>query len=198
MFPKMRAATKSKKTNPPSVGGVGSARGNTYQKKIAAWWLIRVLTQNTTLGAAFGLSAGMIPIRVFGQTDDPVDDIRVEFSDKSRFFIQCQRSVSLSHFFASEFGKTWEQFCQQIELAKESANPIRCVLCYEQSNAALTGLREVFGRARHDSDWTRLTGCARTQKEKRATATLSRLHTNVLNRFSFNWKNGCIHIQATI
>ena len=76
----MRVKT-SKKTRSSSAGGVAGARGNVYQKKAAAWWLTRVLTQNTTIGAGFGLSAGVLPIRVFGQTEDPVDDVRVEFGD---------------------------------------------------------------------------------------------------------------------
>jgi hypothetical protein len=55
------AVRQSRRANSPSAGGVGSSIGNVYQKKVAAWWLTRVLTQNTTIGAAFGLSAG-IPI----------------------------------------------------------------------------------------------------------------------------------------
>jgi hypothetical protein len=176
----MGAIKKSKKTNSPSAGGVGSARGNIYQKKVAAWWLTRVLTQNTTIGVAFGLSAGALPIRVFGQTEDPVDDVRVEFSDESRLFLQCKSSVSLSQNLTSEFGKAWAQFCQQVKRAKNSAYLVRCALCYEQPNSALTKLREVFGRARQDFRWTTLSGYARTKQEKVVTATLSRLHSKLL------------------
>jgi hypothetical protein len=176
----MGAVKKSKNTNSPSAGGVGSARGNVYQKKAVAWWLTRVLTQNKTIGAAFDLSAGVLPIRVFGQTEDPVDDVRIEFDDESRFFLQCKRSVSLSHNLESEFGKAWAQFCGQLKRTKGSANPVRCVLCYEESNSALAKLQEVFLRARQDSRWTRLSSCALTQKEKLATKILSRLHSKLL------------------
>jgi len=173
-----------KKTRSSSAGGTASARGNIYHKKVAAWWLTRVLTQNTTIGPAFGLSAGVLPIRVFGQTEDPVDDVRVEFSDESRFFLQCKRSVSLSQNPTSEFGKAWSQFCEQIKRAKDSGYPVRCVLCYEEPNSALAKLHEVFQRARQDSNWTRLTGCTNTQLEKSAATTLSRLHAKLLAKDS--------------
>lgn len=159
---------------------MASARGNVYQKKAAAWWLTRVLTQNKTIGAAFGLSAGVLPIRVFGQTEDPVDDVRIEFDDESRFFLQCKRSVSLSHNLTSEFGKAWVQFCEQLKRAKGSIYPVRCVLCYEEPNGALAKLKEVFQRACQNSEWTSLKGYTRTQKEKAATTTLSRLHSKLL------------------
>ena len=139
----MGAVKKSKNTNSPSAGGVGSARGNVYQKKAVAWWLTRILTQNTRVGAAFGLSVGMLPIRVSGQTEDPVDDMRVEFNDGSRFFLQCKRSVRLSDNLKSEFAKAWAQFCQQIKSSKDSVRPVRCILCYEEPNSALTKLDEV-------------------------------------------------------
>ena len=176
----MGAVKKSKKINSPSAGGIGSARGNVYQKKAAAWWLTRVLTQNKTIGGAFGLSTGVLPIRVFGQTEDPVDDVRIEFDDESRFFLQCKRSVSLSHNLESEFGKAWAQFCGQLKRTKGSANPVRCVLCYEESNSALAKLQEVFQRARQDSRWTRIIGYALTQREKLAAKTLSQLHSKLL------------------
>lgn len=169
-----------KKTRSSSAGGVAGARGNVYQKRAAAWWLTRVLSQNKTIGAAFGLSAGVLPIRVFGQTEDSVDDVRIEFDDESRLFLQCKRSVSLSHDLTSEFGKAWAQFCGQLKRTKGSANPVRCVLCYEESNSALAKLQEVFLRARQDSRWTRLSSYALTQKEKLATKTLSRLHSKLL------------------
>jgi hypothetical protein len=60
----MGAIKKRKQQNAPSAGGAASARGNLYQQKAAAWWLTRVLTQNTTIGAAFGLSSGVMPVRI--------------------------------------------------------------------------------------------------------------------------------------
>ncbi len=175
-----RTAKKPKRRNAPSAGGAASARGNVYQQKAAAWWLTRVLTQNTTIGAAFDLSAGVLPVRIFGQTEDPVDDVRVEFGDDSRFFLQCKRSVSISQKPTSEFGKAWTQFCQQLKRAKDSAHPVRCILCYEEPNTALTKLHEVFRRARQESEWTKLVSYARTQKEKAAAIILMRLHTKLL------------------
>ncbi|GEM_PF-3475368 len=141
---------------------------------------LRVLTQNTRIGAAFGLSSEVLPNRIVGQTEDPVDDVRVEFSDDSRLFLQCKRSVSLSQNPASEFGKTWRQFCQQVNRAKGSAPPIRCVLCYEAPNGALSKLHEVFRRARHDSEYTKLVTYARTKAEKDAARVLHRLHARLL------------------
>src|ERR1035438_1827634 len=130
-------ASRKKRNNSPSAGGVGSARGTVYQSKAAAWWLTRVLTQNTTIGALFGLSGGAFPIRVVGQTEDPVDDMRVEFNDNSTVFLQCKRSVSLSNNLASEFGKAWRQFCQQAKNGQESKHLARCILCYEEPNPSL-------------------------------------------------------------
>src|SRR5689334_7191801 len=175
----MGAAKKSKRRTAPSAGGAGGAAGNVYQKRVAAWWLTRILTQNTIVGAAFGLSAGALPVRILGQTEDPVDDVRVEFSDDARFFLQCKRSVSVSQQPTSEFGKAWTQFCQQVKRAKDSAHPIRCILCYEEPNTVLTKLHEVFWRARQESEWTKLASCARTQLEKAAATTLTRLHTKL-------------------
>ena len=168
-----------KKTRSSSAGGVAGARGNVYQKKVAAWWLTRVLTQNTTIGAAFGLSAGVLPIRAYGQTEDPVDDIKIKFGDESCFFLQCKRSVRLSDNISSEFAKAWAQFCQQIKRSKNLACPLRCILCYGEPNSLLTKLNEVFKRARHDSEWTKLISCARTQQEKAAAITLNRLHAKL-------------------
>src|SRR5258706_10611971 len=92
----MGVAKKMKRRNAPSAGGVAGARGNLYQQKVGAWWLTRVLTQSTTIGSAFGLVTGAVPVRVVGQTEDPVDDVRIEFSDESSLFLQCKRAVSLS------------------------------------------------------------------------------------------------------
>src|ERR1035437_480254 len=175
-------ASRKKRNNSPSAGGVGSARGTVYQSKAAAWWLTRVLTQNTTIGALFGLSGGAFPIRVVGQTEDPVDDMRVEFNDDSIVFLQCKRSVSLSNNLASEFGKAWRQFCQQVKNGQESKHLARCILCYEEPNPALAKLHEVFRRARQDSEWMKLTDCARTKQETLAARTLSQLHFKLLSK----------------
>ena len=176
----MGAAKKSKRRNAPSAGGAASARGNVYQQRAAAWWLTRVLTQNTTIGAAFGLAAGVLPVRIFGQTEDPVDDVRVEFSDDCRFFLQCKRSVSISPKPTSEFGKAWLQFCQQVKRAKGSTHPMRCILSYEESNTSLTKLHEVFRRARQEPGWTKLASYARTQIERAAATTVTQLHAKLL------------------
>ena len=175
----MRGAKKSKRKNASSAGGAASACGNVYQQKAAAWWLTRVLTQNSTIGAAFGLCSGALPVRIVGQTEDPVDDVRVEFSDDSRLFLQCKRSTTLSQIPSSEFGKAWTQFCQQVKRANDSAHPIQCVLCYEVPNTALSKLDAVFRRARQESGWTRLAAFARTQTEKAAATALSRLHNKL-------------------
>lgn len=107
--------------------------------------------------------------------------MRVEFSDDSTLFLQCKRSVSLSHNPASEFGKAWRQFCQQVKSGQESNHPIRCILCYEEPNTALAKLREVFRRARQDSGWTKLIDCARTKQETLGARTLSQLHSKLLS-----------------
>lgn len=64
--------------------------------------------------------------------------------------------------------------------ANESKHLIRCLLCYEEPNAAINKLRDVFQRARQDSEWTILNQYARSKEERMSSSILTRLHSKVV------------------
>jgi hypothetical protein len=86
--------------------------------------------------------------RVYSETTDSVDDIRVEFTGGGRLFGQCKRSLNLSDKPTSEWASVIHQFCDELRRESPAEVERRLVLFYEEHNKNLENLRRVLDRYR--------------------------------------------------
>jgi len=134
-------------TSMSSAGGAATAGGQRFQAQVTAWWAARILLQ-TPVGQRFDLPFLSTPERVYAETTDSVDDIRIEFINRGLLFGQCKRSLSLSTSTESEWASVLVQFCKELERSVPSEVNGRFVLFYEAHNGNLEKLNAVLNRYR--------------------------------------------------
>jgi hypothetical protein len=138
-----------KPSNPSQAGGAAMAGGQRFQAQVTAWWCARILLQTPSVGEPFGLPPVSLAERVYCETTDSVDDIRIELTGNGRIFGQCKRSLRLS----SKPGSIWASVLTQLYNELEGVPPAemerRLVLFYEEPNRSLTRLNAVLNRYRH-------------------------------------------------
>ena len=71
------------------------AAGQRFQSQITGWWAARILLA-TPVGTTYGLASHCRADRIYCETTDAVDDIRVELLENAVLFCQCKRSLSIS------------------------------------------------------------------------------------------------------
>ena len=143
----MESAENIPLNNPSTSGGAAMAGGQRFQAQVTAWWAARVVLQ-TPVGQRFDLSAISIPERIYAETADAVDDIRIEFTDHGVLYGQCKRSLSLSMSTQSEWASVLVQFYKELERVGPNEIQRRFVLFYETYNGNLEKLSAVLNRYR--------------------------------------------------
>ena len=121
-----------------------------------------MLLQTPGIGSEFGLPATAVANRIYCETTDAVDDVRIEFTD-GVVFGQCKRSLRGLKKPSSQFASAFRQFLT--ELGKDSfvRTRHRFVLFYEEHNSSLERLGSMLDRYRafpegtffRDADWNR-------------------------------------------
>ena len=91
------------------AGGAAMAGGEVFQAQVTAFFCARILLQ-TPIGAMYDLPVDSIVIRVLSETEDSVDDLRIEASCGARIFGQCKRSLTLSSSVTGQWASVLKQF----------------------------------------------------------------------------------------
>src|SRR5689334_7474376 len=113
-------------------GGAAMSGGQRFQAQVTAWWAARVLLQ-TQIGQPYGLPAVSVAKRIYCETTDSIDDIRIEVSGGNRIFGQCKRTLSLSTSAESEWASVISQFYGEL-MQPSPADGRRFMLFYERTN----------------------------------------------------------------
>lgn len=152
-------------TDSTHAGGVAMAGGQRYQAQATVWWAARILLQTTTVGEPFDLSPIAITERIYCETTDSIDDIRIELNDSSQIFGQCKRSLTLSSRVGSIWASVLIQFYQELERTNAERKR-RFVLFYERPNRNLARLGTVLDRYRLQASGTSLIEVATNKPER--------------------------------
>ncbi|MBI4814846.1 MAG: hypothetical protein HY791_01230 [Deltaproteobacteria bacterium] len=131
-------------------GGAASAGGFEFQAQVAAWFMVRLLAEETgTLGLGIGEA---YPVSVRCETEAPVDDILIETSASGLVFVQAKRTLTADSKEGSAFAGVMEQFARQW-LASKSGSGQRSwerPLDTQRDRLVLTVGREASGSIREN------------------------------------------------
>jgi len=161
--------------NSSRAGGAAMAGGQRFQAQVTAWWCARILLQTPGVGKPFDLPAVSIVERVYCETMDSIDDIRVELTGNGRILGQCKRSLRLSSKPGSIWASVLIQFYNELERVPPTGAEKRLVLFYEKYNNNLTGLSAVLDRYRQLPVGTSLIDAATNAKERKLVNNLNAL-----------------------
>lgn len=135
----------SKKSN---AGGAAMAGGARFQARVSAWYCARILLQTPVIGQEFDLPATSIAERIYCETKDSIDDLRVELTGNGKIYGQCKTSMSLSTKTNSEWASVLIQFYKELEKTPVTGVERRFVLFYENTNGNLEKLSKFLKRYR--------------------------------------------------
>ena len=150
-------------------GGAAMAGGQRYQAQVTAWWEARILLA-TPVGILFDLPASAVAERVYSETTDEVDDVRIALTHDSLIFGQCKRTLNLSTDPESGFSSVLAQFYRELELAPSDSKARRMAAFYERNNSRLEKLKLILERFRTLPHGSALTD-ATFNKEERSIVT---------------------------
>jgi hypothetical protein len=134
-----------KKSN---AGGSAMSLGARFQARVSAWYCARILLQTPAIGQDFDLPATSIAERIYCETKDSIDDLRVELTGKDKIYGQCKTSLSLSSKTNSEWASVLIQFYKELEKTPVTGVERRFVLFYENTNGNLEKLSKFLKRYR--------------------------------------------------
>lgn len=148
------------------AGGAAMAGGERFQARVTAWYAARILLQTSAIGLEFDLPATSIAERIYCETKDSVDDLRVELTGKERIYGQCKTSLSLSTTVKSEWASVLIQFYEELERISTIGVERRFVLFYQNNNGNLEKLSAVLKRYRQLPNGTPLINAAFNEDEE--------------------------------
>jgi hypothetical protein len=152
-------------TIPSRAGGPAMAGGQRFQAQVTTWWCVHILLQ-TPLGNMFNFPDDSKAERIYCETTDNIDDIRIEFSGDNHILGQCKRRLNLSKRTNSRWAEVLVQFYNELE----RVHPVemnRCfVVFYERQNSNLAKLGELLSRYRQQAKGTPLLRIATSQSEQ--------------------------------
>lgn len=165
------------RTNQSGSGGAAMAGGERFQARVTAWWAARILLR-TPIGTRFALPTVAVAERLYCESGDNVDDVRIELSAGSRIYGQCKRSIAVEKAANSKWADVLLQFARQFESDAESTAERRYVLFYEQQNGTLRRLAVLLDRYRTLAESDTLKAATKnTPEEEDASNLLSLLDT---------------------
>jgi hypothetical protein len=161
--------------SPSRAGGAAMAGGQRFQARVTAWWCARILLQTPGVGEPFDLPPTSVAERVYCETTDSVDDIRVELTGGEQIFGQAKRSLILSSSPGGVWASVLIQFYGELQRALPVETERRLVLFYEEPNRSLTRLGVVLNRYRGLPPGTPLINAARNKSERQIVDRLNTL-----------------------
>ena len=147
-----------------TAGGSAMAGGAHFQAQAVTWFAVQVLLR-TPIGQNFGLPDPSVPERIASETDESLDDIRVDLSKEESLCCQCKRSLSLSTKADSPLGSTLVQCHAQLQRPHTGTGEQRFVVIYGESNGNLSTLKKLLERYRGAAPGTSLIDAARNKAE---------------------------------
>jgi len=152
------------------------AGGAHFQAQAVTWFAVQVLLR-TPIGQNFGLPDPSVPERIASETDESLDDIRVDLSNEESLCCQCKRSLSLSTKADSPLGSTLAQCHTQLQRPHSGTGEQRFVVIYGESNGSLSTLKKLLERYRGTAPGTSLTDVARNKAETAVAQKMKALFT---------------------
>lgn len=131
-----------------SAGGAAMAGGERFQARVSAWYCARILLQTPDIAEEFDLPTTSIAERIYCETQDNTDDLRIEFSGNSYIYGQCKTSLSLSSAADSTWASVLTQFYLDLDKSALIGVEKRFVLFYQNSNKNLEKLSLLLKRYR--------------------------------------------------
>jgi len=131
-----------------TAGGAATAGGIRFQARVSAWYCARILLQTPAIGQDFDLPATSIAERIYCETKDSIDDLRVELTGNGKIYGQCKTSISLSTGTSSKWASVLIQFYKELEKKTVARGERRFVLFYENTNGELEKLSKFLKRYR--------------------------------------------------
>jgi hypothetical protein len=162
------------RTNQSAAAGSAPGSGVRFQAQVTAWWAARILLR-TPVGERYVLPAAAVPERLYCESGDHVDDIRIELSDDIRIYGQCKRSISVGKAIRSIWAEVLLQFAKQFEEEAVAPTARRYVLFYEEPNGTLRQLAHLLDRYRDRTEPRALVAEARTDEERKIAGSLEKL-----------------------
>jgi hypothetical protein len=104
-----------------SGGGRATHSGTDYQNRVAAWIVARILAEQDA-SPPWGLPTHVTLDGLYGETDQPVDDIRVGTSDGGQVFIQAKHKVTRERKPDSDLATSLDQFVRQFHAHQAAAH----------------------------------------------------------------------------
>src|SRR5688500_7791527 len=92
-----------------SGGGVATHSGTNYQNRVAAWFCVRILSEQEAT-PPWQLSEDVTLESLSCETEEPVDDILVNTSEGGRAFVQVKHTLTLEASASSALASTIDQF----------------------------------------------------------------------------------------
>jgi hypothetical protein len=157
------------------AGGAAMAGGERFQARVAAWYAARILLQSPAIGQEFDLPATSIAERISCETQDSVDDLRVDLTGNEKIYGQCKTSLSLSTKTDSEWASVLIQFYKELAQISTTGVEGRFVLFYQDNNGNLDKLSAVLKRYRHLPPGTPLIDAAFNDSERTLVNNLNNL-----------------------
>jgi hypothetical protein len=180
------ATARSHRNNKVNAGGAATTLGIRYQAQVTAWWAGRILLQTSGIGTEFDLSAIATAERLYCETNDGIDDVRIELSDGSSIFGQCKTSLQRSVNSKSKFAEVFSQFIRETLNLSGAQNERRFVLFYENHNKSLERLRVILNRYRGLPHGTSLTEAGFGDKDTKIIDDLNQLLDSLFSLHDFN------------
>ncbi len=141
------------------------AGGQRFQAQVTSWWMARILLA-TPIGAAYGLPSHCRAERIYCETTDAIDDIRVELSESATLFCQCKRSPSISANSESEWASVIKQCYRELRRAYPTTTERRFALIYGRSKQRLDAFKTLLDRYRTYPDGKSLEDAALNDQER--------------------------------
>ena len=148
-----------------NAGGAAMAAGSEFQAWVSVWWCGRILLQ-TPIDKGYKLPHNSIAKRIYCETTDYINDIRIESSENGLIYGQCKRSIRISRNPKSIWASVIKQFYQELERICNHDIERRFVLFYEESNTSLERLQNILNRYRQHSEETSLFEAAKNSLER--------------------------------
>lgn len=170
-----------------NAGGAATFQGTDYQARIAAWLAARALSGNSAAPLWDWPQDSQIR-SIWMETDDSVDDIRVDGGSAGSAFIQAKHHVSVSNLPISAFGKAMQQFVAQYESTR-TIDRLVLVAASGSSRRVLETLPAMLQRARLTESGSVDEICRNADERS--------LHATLLEVVNASWVNAYGRVPAS-